>query len=99
MSTKKAKDEIKETAVEAAVTEKEVKKKTSKKAAAAEPVAEEKPVKKEETAQLDMKVPTNNRFKYGTRTERNEHLFDIEEDVLIENNLDQEASHESDQQF
>ncbi|MBE7031609.1 MAG: RNA polymerase sigma factor RpoD [Ruminococcaceae bacterium] len=46
MSTKKAKDEIKETAVEAAVTEKEVKKKTSKKAAAAEPVAEEKPVKK-----------------------------------------------------
>ncbi|MBR2533636.1 MAG: diadenylate cyclase CdaA [Erysipelotrichaceae bacterium] len=60
---------------------------------------QENQAKKEETAQLDMKVPTNNRFKYGTRTERNEHLFDIEEDVLIENNLDQEASHESDQQF
>ena len=60
---------------------------------------QEDPVKKEDTVQLDMKVPTNNRFKYGTRTERNEHLFDSEEDVLIVNNLDQEASHESDQKF
>ncbi len=45
MSTKKAKDEIMEAAVDAA-PEKEVKKKTSKKAEAAEPAADEKAAKK-----------------------------------------------------